>query len=505
MTESSKAGPANKTGPAHYDAAILGAGPAGLAAAVALAQAGASVALVDAGVQLGGQYYRQPAPALAARRPGRLHHHWQEFTHLADRCAQLQDAGLIRYLPRTEIWAVERLESESPGFRAHTTSARPGSFDCRALLLATGAYERQIPFPGWDLPGVMTAGGAQALLKESLIVPDGRVLVAGTGPLLLPVAAGLAAAGANVVGLYEANRYRAYLRTMKAMRTLAAQPAKLAEAAGYAAALARFRVPVRAGRAVIAAHGTSQLERVTVACLDNSGAAVPGTEKTIPCDTLAIGYGLVPQVEIGLELGCPHRICADATVALAVDNEQRTIVPGVWAAGEVTGVAGSTAALAAGQIAGLSMARQLAERPDLPQRLLRKRDRAVAMADLLLAAHPVPGGWPDRLTPDTLVCRCEQIPAGLITESLDDLGADDLRTVKLLTRAGMGWCQGRMCGLAVAALVERSRAAATGAANTSIPETPTPQAARDLLAAARRPIARPVPLGVLAERPEEFE
>ena len=483
-----------------YDAAVLGAGPAGLAAAVALAAAGLTVALVDAGGQPGGQYYRQPAAVLAARRPDRLHHHWREFTRLADRFAQLQAAGVIHYLPRTEVWAVDRVGGDADlRYRVHPTTAQTRPFEARTLLLATGAYERQVPFPGWDLPGVVTAGGAQALLKESLVVPDGRVAVAGTGPLLLPVAAGLAMAGAKVVGLFEANRYRNYARTVNGLRVLATQPAKLVEAAGYAATLARFRVPVRSGQVVIAACGTTCLEAVRVARLDGNGGVVPGTEKTIPCDTLAIGYGLVPQVEIGLELGCAHRIGTDGTVALAVDREQGTGVAGVWAAGEVTGVAGAQAALAAGEIAGLFMARHLTgSGSPVASRILRKRDRAAAMAELLLRCHPVPEGWPDRLTPETLICRCEQVPARMVTEALGELGAGDVRTAKLLTRAGMGWCQGRMCGLALADLAARSRSTSLASHHDA-----DPLIAQDLLAAARRPIARPVPLGVLAEQDEK--
>jgi NADPH-dependent 2,4-dienoyl-CoA reductase/sulfur reductase-like enzyme len=462
-----------------YGLAVIGAGPAGMAGAVTAAEGGARVVLIDGGRQLGGQFYRHPAEALGARHVERLHHGWEEFARLAERVKALPN---IDVLFGHQVWAVE------PGFRVHATtgSARSGdapgdavrssgvTVDADAVLLATGSYERVVPFPGWDLPGVFTAGGAQALLKGDLVLPGRRVVVAGTGPLLLAVAAGLSAAGADVAGLFEANRIRGYA---KHPRSLLSNPGKLVEGAEYAYRLAAGRVPVRSGHMVAAAEGTDALEAVIVARADGSGG-----ERRIECDALAIGYGLAPQIDIGLTLGCQHQVLADGTVALKVDRSQRTSVAGLYAAGEAAGVAGAQTALVEGEIAGLAVTG--AARSRRASALRRRRDRRRAFADVLRKQHPVPPLWRDRLTPETTVCRCEEVPASAITEAVAGLGAADARTVKLLTRAGMGWCQGRMCGFAVACLAKPDA------------EAPSPQ---DLLAAARRPLARPVPLGVLAD------
>ncbi|MET9015841.1 FAD-dependent oxidoreductase [Streptomyces olivaceoviridis] len=456
--------------------AVVGAGPAGLAAALAAAARGVRVTLVDAADQAGGQFYRQPAAALGARRPQALHHQWRTWERLRDGLDRHRTAGRITHLTDHHVWCVAR-DSASGAFAVHALlgpSQEDGvTVHADAVLLATGAYERVLPFPGWTLPGVVTAGGAQAMLKGGLVLPGRRVVVAGTGPLLLPVATGLAAAGARVAALVESAGPGALLHRAPA---LAAQPGKLAEGAGYAARLLRHGVRTLARHTVVAAHGTDRLEAVTVAALGRDGRPRPGSARRIPCDTLAVGHGMLPHTDLAETLGC-----ALSGTAVRVDAEQRTDVPGVWAAGEATGVGGAALALAEGHIAGRSAAARLrgtAPDPGGWGAAARTRARLRAFATALDAVYAPPAGWADRVPDETVVCRCEEVTAGEVRGAVDSLGAGDLRTVKLLTRAGMGWCQGRMCAPAVAGL-------------TGCP-----------LTAGRRPFARPVPLGVLAALPE---
>ncbi|QES47670.1 FAD/NAD(P)-binding oxidoreductase [Streptomyces venezuelae] len=463
------------------DLAIVGAGPAGLAAAVTAADLGLRVTLLDAGDRPGGQYYRHPAPGLGAARPQALHHDWSAFAAREAGLRAHEAAGRITFLPGHHVWTVVPAPGAAPGagepakaWRLHAVvgpEERAATVTAAAVLLATGAYERQLPFPGWTLPGVVGAGGAQAMLKAGLVLPGKRVVVAGSGPLLLAVAGSLAAAGARVPAVVEAASYLAYAGRVP---TLLRNPAKLAEGALFGGGLLRHRVRLLTRQAVVAAHGTDRVEAVTVARLDRDWRPVPGTGRRIPCDALAVGHGLVPQLELATELGCATRTAADGTAALELDTEQRTSVPGIWSAGETGGIAGAQLALAEGELAAHSVAGRPA-----PAALHRRRARLRAFAEAMGAAHRPGPGWTGWLTEDTDVCRCEEVPAGRIREAVAELGARDARTVKLLTRAGMGWCQGRMCGQAVAALA----GTAPGAD--------------------RRPLSCPVPLRNLAELPPD--
>lgn len=430
----------------RFDLAVVGAGPAGLAAAVAAAQAGRSVALVDANPLPGGQFWRH--------RPGddgSGHRDWTGFRRLRSQLSKLD------YRPATQVWFIE------PGHVLHTSG---GAIEADRLVLATGSHDRVTPFPGWELPGVVTAGGAQALLKGLGTLVGQRVVVAGTGPFLLPVASGLARAGARVPGVFEAAGPAGYLRRPPPL-------GKVIEAAGYLADLARRRIPYRLRHQVIVAEEGA----VTVAAFDQHGRV--RSERVVACDVLAVGYGFTPQVELAISAGCATVVDGDGSLVVEVDAGQATTVAGVHAAGEITGVGGAELALVEGQLAGLTAAGVVA-----PGRLLRRRERLRRFAVVVAAAHPVPDGWQQRLPDDTKVCRCERVPAGEIRAAARDLGAIDGRGVKLLTRAGMGWCQGRVCGYAATCLV-------------AVEHRRAPDRA-DLSAFATRPIAQPITLADLA-------
>ncbi|MFD8212311.1 NAD(P)/FAD-dependent oxidoreductase [Streptomyces sp. NPDC059697] len=451
--------------------AVIGAGPAGLAASLAAAAHGVRVTLIDSAAGAGGQFYRRPPAGLGARRPQALHHQWRTWRRLEDALTARVEAGTIRHLADHHVWCV--VPAGPVGFVVHALlgplQEEPVTVRADAVLLATGGYEKVLPFPGWTLPGVVTAGGAQAMLKGGLVVPGQRAVVAGTGPLLLPVATGLAAAGVEVAALVESADPKALLRRPV---TLAAQPGKVAEGVRYGAQLLRHHVKLLPRHTVVAAHGADRLDAVSVAALDTHGRVRPGTERRVPCDTLAVGHGMLAHIDLAESLGC--RIDG---LNVAVDEEQRTDVPGVWAAGETTGIGGAALSLAEGHIAGRSASARLTRtRPD-PRawaRAAKSRRRAREFFAALDTVYVPPAHWTEQATDDTVVCRCEEVTAGAVRNAVDELGAGDVRTVKLLTRAGMGWCQGRMCEPAVAGLA-------------GCEQTPT-----------RRLLARPVPLGVLA-------
>ncbi len=393
---------------------VVGAGPAGLAAAVAAAQAGLDVLLLDAAPAAGGQIWRARrgvAAAPVARAQRRLARAGVRVLAGTRVVMPLPDHGLL-------------VDGPDGALRVR--------WQC--LLLATGARERLLPFPGWTLPGVFGAGGLQALVKGGWPIAGRRVLVAGSGPLLLAAAATLRGEGGLLAGLAE----EAPLARFAA--TLLTHPAKLLQAARLAGALAG--VPWLRGWRVVAAEGDGRVEQVRL--------ARAGRSRTIACDALAAGWGLVPQVELGQALGCAvaPRLGADA---LAVDAAQRTSVAGVFAAGECTGVAGALAAQLQGEIAGRAVAAELAGAAPVPPRLARRLAREHAFAARVAATFAPPADWRDRLRDDTLVCRCEDVPWAALRDQ------PDLRAAKLATRCGMGHCQGRLCHDTLAAVMHWPR------------------------------------------------
>jgi thioredoxin reductase len=352
------------------------------------------------------------------------------------------------------------------------------------VVLATGAAELVLPFPGWDLPGVTTAGAAQALLKSQGVTVGRRVLVSGSGPLLLPVAAGLAEAGVRVAAVLEATAARGGAR--HAAR-FAAYPGKLREAAGYAATLARHRVPVRTGHAVVACRGAGQVERATIARLDRDWRPVPGSRRDEAVDAVHVSFGFSPALDLARLLGCADaQHPARPTAAVRCDADLATSVTGVFAAGEVTGIGGAQAAELEGYLAGASAARYLGRLHPAAYtartRALRARlGPARRFAALLDDAYPLRPGWLDWPEPGTIACRCEETRWAEIGRAVA-AGAADVRAVKGLTRCGMGYCQGRICG----PIVQYAVAAAAGRPLGEVGDLHS------------RPVITPVALGAIA-------
>ena len=476
----------------RVDLAVVGAGPAGLAAATTAADHGLRVAVVDAGTQPGGQYWRHLDEQTAPQRdrPAAAgQHDWRVYLALRERFDRLRAAGEITYRPGRQVWFVETVDG---GHRLHLETVlaaaaedpEPERIWTPTLVLASGGYDRQLPVPGWDLPGVMAAGGVQALLKGHGSVAGRRAIVAGTGPFLLPVATGLAAAGAEVVAVCEAAALRGWARQLRGVVQV---PAKARDAVGYARAMLAHRIPYRTATVITQILGTDEVQGVVTGGLGSDGRLIPGHERHESVDLVALGWGFTPSLELVTAVGAPTRLDVDGSLVAQVDHDQRSGVDGVYMAGEATGVGGAALALLEGELAGhgavLDAGGRVSDRRRARLRRGIRRGRAFAAA--MHRAHPIPPGWADLLTPQTIVCRCEEVDAAAIATVCDELGATDARTVKLLARPGMGWCQGRVCGFATAWLA----AQAGGRALT----------ADDLRPGARRPLCAPLTLGRLAD------
>lgn len=295
-----------------------------------------------------------------------------------------------------------------------------------AIILATGAKERFLPFPGWTLPGVTGVGGLQALLKSGLRLPAKRVVLAGTGPLLFPVATALTQAGAEVVLVAE---QVSRLGMAGFGVSLLRSPQKLLE--GVRHRTAWLGVPYRTSSWVTRADGEGRLRSVTM--------SEQGRVRTIACDWLGAAMGLVPNTELGQLLGC------HATVdGLAVDALQQTSVAGIWAAGECTGVKGEDAGIVEGEIAGAIAAG--APKSSMSGSLFRARDAGRSFGRRLNATFAPRPEVLALAEGDTIVCRCEDVRRDAIDPAWTQ------RQAKLWTRVGMGACQGAVCGPACSAL-----------------------------------------------------
>ncbi len=420
------------------DLVIIGAGPAGMGAALTAADAGLSVLLLDEQPRAGGQIYRDVERA-APLRGDILGSDYVEGLKLT---SALRHPG-IRHLGGAVVWEIEnntRVAFTQDGAARLATGSR--------LLIATGALERAMPVPGWTLPGVMTAGAAQILLKQSGIVCEGAVL-AGSGPLLYLVAAQMCRAGVPPIALVEtqtaADRFAALRHGWGGLRGWRT----LAKGLGLIAELRRADVKRFTGAKDIAIEGDTEAKAIRFAC--------GGRSHRLGCATVLLHQGVVPNTQVARAMGIAHR-WHDAQHCFVPERDGwgRSSLSEVFIAGDGSGIGGAEAAALAGQLAGLEIACDLkrigrAERDSLARPLRRKLGRELAVRPLIDRAYP-----PARQTlapaDDTVICRCEEVTAGEVRRhaSLGCLGPNQ---AKAFSRCGMGPCQGRYCGLTVTELL----------------------------------------------------
>ncbi len=397
----------------HFDVLVIGAGPAGLAAAHAAAESGQRVGIVDDNPAAGGQIWRGGPARQADPRAQQL---W----------ATLQAAAHVSFMPHSRV-----LYAPEPGqLLVQTQGQRDASaavLHYDRLVLATGSRELLLPFPGWTLPGVTGAGGLQALAKGGYPLQGRRVVIAGTGPLLLAVAATLKEKGATVAAIVE----QAPLpRLAKFACGLLATPSKITQALHLAS---RLRDVPYWKNAFVRAAQPSPLNEGLHSVLIQQGSD-PANTREIDSDYLACGYALLPNLELAMSLGCA------VTHAVRVDEHQQTSVAGIYCAGEGTGIGGVDLALAEGRIAGLAAAGDAASYTAELSALHAERARWQRFAQRLAQTFALRPELRKLASDDTIVCRCEDVCHGELRQH------SSWRSAKLHTRCGMGPCQGRICG-----------------------------------------------------------
>ncbi|WP_445500814.1 FAD-dependent oxidoreductase [Microvirga sp. G4-2] len=436
---------------ADYDLVVIGAGPAGLSSATIASEFGAHTLLVDENQTPGGQIYRSVLLAQEGDQK-RLGPDYWKGRALAETFLQSD----VHYAPATTAWSVGPYQDETGRAVGHEVGLS-GAGEARLIrtkqvVLATGALERPFPIPGWTLPGVMTAGAAQIALKASGLIPEGRVVVAGTGPLLYLLAAQLIEAGATIAAVLDTTPRENWLRILRHLPGFLTSP-YFGKGLKLLSAVQR-RTKVMRWVTAVTAEGEGTLKEVVW----TSG----GQEHRMPADLLLLHQGVVPNVNFSNAAGCVH-VWDEAQLAFRprIDAWYETSVPGLAVAGDGAGIRGAEAAAVQGALAGLGCAFRLG----LIDQETRDK-RAVGLNAQLLKAtrgrtfiealYKPARAFRIPARPETIVCRCEEVTAGQIRASAS-AGAAGPNQMKVFLRAGMGPCQGRLCGLTVTELIADER------------------------------------------------
>ncbi len=444
-------------------------------AAYTAAEAGVDVTVIDENPLPGGQYLRQSPPEFTIPDVVAAHSGHPEAAALYRKLEHPR----IRTMHNTSVWGVfdGRMLALAERDRVYLHKAN-------RVVIATGAYDRPLAFPGWTLPGILGAGAVMRMVKTQWVLPGKRVLLAGLGPLQLPLADLLLESGVEVVCVAEAANLFLGWRHLSGFW---GHGDRIWEAYTYIKTLVQHRVPVFHNHAIVSASGKEQVETATIARLDGSGQPIAGTERQFEVDTVCLGYGFLPSIQLAMAFGCEPRFDENLSWFVPRHNDHmETTEPGIFVAGDVTDFGGAKVALAEGRVAGLAAAHQLGALDDATfNRLvapalaeLRHMNR-VALA--LQRIYRFRRGLAFLASDDTILCRCEDVTLAKVKQALAD-GAIDLHQVKLGTRAGMGYCQGRCCSALIAPIVAKE----------------TKQSISTLHPFTVRPPIQPIPLQMLA-------
>ena len=447
------------------DILVIGAGPAGLSAAIAAQEAGASVVLLDERAKLGGQFLK---PLAASHVHGAPDAQFREGDALR---AALAAAG-VAVETGALVWGAFAADEIAALVRDREIIFRP-----RRVILAPGAHESPVPLPGWTLPGVMATGALQTLVRAQRVCPAEPVVIAGNGPLNFQLAAELLASGVRLGAVVEAAPRPGLVALSQTLALARAAPDLLRAGFSYLLGLRRAGVPVFWKSRITAIEGEDRPSSVRI--------ATPAGERSVPAGLVALNAGFQPETALARALGAAHRFVDSGLGHLAtVTNEEgRTSLPQLFAVGDGAAFGGARIAAARGRLAGLAAARDLGFRaPDSSATHAALARAGQFQRALWQMFSPLPFD-PATLAGSTVVCRCEEVTAGCIRAEIA-AGTTSLAALKKATRAGMGPCQGRFCAAAIARLC---------------PEQPEP-----LAFAFPRPPVRPVPMAPLMFPGPEF-
>lgn len=429
--------------------AIIGAGPAGLNAAAQAAKLGIDTVVFDLHEQGGGHYFNLPPLEIQNNEPG------NECEEGYSQIEQAQKAG-AEIITGVEVWGIYPEDC----FRICFSGGERKEIWAKKIILAPGAIERTWPFPGWTLPGVMTAGGALTMLKKQKVLPGRRVLISGTGPLQLSLAAKLAEHGVDIPALLELHSRGSLFSQWGSLTALFSQSQRIREGIDYFRTIQSKKIPYMFGWSVIRAIGEKEVSGALIAQVDAKGRPVPGSQKTIEVDCICLGYGLLPDTQFTRLLECSHIMHPYLRTWVPVRDEWlQTSFPGVFAIGDAAEITGKTAAILEGKIASLAVASQLnrlkmEEVRDFARPIQNQLTNERRFAQLQYHAFNLPEDPCPLADPDTVICRCECVTLAQIEEAIGD-GATSVQAAKYLSRAGMGWCRGTHCAPIISQMIAR--------------------------------------------------
>ena len=437
-----------------FQLAIIGAGPAGIEAAINASKAGVKTVLIDNYPQPGGQYFKQMP---------------EEYQVSKDTPTEVEGKKLLQKLKfcnvthqyNALVWAIFKEESKNCWLVALYGNDCPKYVRSKYLILANGAYDTPVAFPGWTLPGVITCGAALIQLKTQRFASGHRALISGTGPLLLSAAAHLIDAGVDVVAVCESSKL--FPKGLRHAFTMLGHWHRLSEGAKYMAKMISSKTPYKTGYSIIEARGTENVTTAVISKIDDHGVPIEGTEEEIIVDLVVSGYNLTPNTGLARMIDCEMQYHAGKGGWVPVrDDTMQSSIPGVYIVGDGAGIGGAENARLEGQISATAIAFETGniskhEVDNVYKKIRPQLNNQKRFGKLLVDLYSPKPGLINLVSDDTVICRCEEITFGEIKTAVIR-GARTIGEVKMITRVGMGNCQGRMCEHSVTGAIIQSLA-----------------------------------------------
>jgi len=436
--------------PLEKDFVIIGSGPAGLNAAIIAANLGVQVTIIDENPQIGGQIFRQTPPEIYRKK-----HLDKQSEDTFEKLNQSIIHNNIKIYSSSTVWGIfEKEESQAQNNSEinskiiATDNREIPLIEARNLLIASGAYEMPVIFPGWTIPGVITLGSMQILLKSQGVIPEGRIIIAGTGPFLYLSASQLIENGANVIGIVEASSMLDwYAWGMQLLRF----PSIMLKGIKCLRKIKKAGIPIYFGHMVVDAKGKDKIREVTISQVDSQWCPKRHTKKTLQTDLIGVNFGFMPSSYLTHLSGCQHNFDLEQFCWISqFNNVYKTSEKNVFVAGDNTGIGGDKMASIEGKIVGIEVSRLLGKLTKEKANLIHKQ----LLKDLksynwykkhLNKIYKFKSGFFNILTEETIICRCEEVDYKTIKEILKDPSTGNLKSLKNILRTGMGRCQGRFC------------------------------------------------------------